>query len=701
MVVFVAAIAVFSWWFWSAGDGSNARTGKKTQDNLASLAPLADARMPERTVQFEDFAGSESCQSCHAAEYRLWKNSTHGRAGGDPREVEIIARFDGKPLRFKDAVVRPRRGAGGKYFFEVNQEGKAPRIVNVDAVVGGGHMIGGGTQSFFTRLPDGSIRFLPFDFIRKESIWFVQLRKDHTWVPIDDGIALDDLAQWEPHRMLGTREGASSCQNCHGSQILLEFDPAKRQYTTRYKTLRINCESCHGPGKRHIGLMTSGNRTALEDIGMEPLETLDKDASLMVCFQCHATKDALKDDFLPGEPLEAYFSLKMPILGSRPFLPDGRVREFAYQLNHLFSDCYVNGSMTCVDCHAPHDQGYRDITGKKLVGKFDNGQCTGCHGSKAINLTAHTRHKPDSEGSLCTSCHMPFLQHRSLGDALVFSRSDHVIPIPRPAFDAMLGIENACQKCHQDKSVARLQQQTNDWYGEIKPHAPMLQRVIRADSLENSAEAIKVLLSPESNHLIGRFAAMVEFIRRYARPDMAQPDQKMLDRLQALAATEDLDTRAFALMALHLTAGNLPEINRFLKQALAGSGEQEMILRRRWALAMDFMGSHYSSKGAFRDAIASHQKALEIYPDDAFAWQNLGSAWQRSGNNHQAIRAYLSALEVDPYRTQLYFRTAQLQDQNGNRPAAIKTLRTLLKYQPDNQQARQILAQLQANPRSR
>ena len=48
--------------------------------------------------------------------------------------------------------------------------------------------------------------------------------------------------------------------------------------------------------------------------------------------------------------------------------------------------------MTCVDCHEPHAQRYRDVNGVALTGRFDNGQCLGCHPSKAepIELTFST-----------------------------------------------------------------------------------------------------------------------------------------------------------------------------------------------------------------------------------------------------------------------------------------------------------------------
>ena len=110
---------------------------------------------------FEDFVGSQACAGCHTTEYRLWQQSTHGQAGGKPGEVEIIAAFDGKPLRFKDAVVTPFVNSQGEYVFVVVQEGQPKTEIKVEATVGGGHMYGGGTQTFFMKSPDGTVLFCP------------------------------------------------------------------------------------------------------------------------------------------------------------------------------------------------------------------------------------------------------------------------------------------------------------------------------------------------------------------------------------------------------------------------------------------------------------------------------------------------------------------------------------------------------------
>ena len=648
------------------------------------------------TITYADFAGSDACAACHAREYNLWKTSTHGQAGGNTDEVKIIARFDGKPLQFKDAVVTPVRDNDGTYRFIVEQDGRPVSNIVVEATVGGGHMYGGGTQTFFMKSPDGTVRFLPFDYIRDEDLWFVQLRKDETWVPISKEISLAaDLANWPPHRILGSMPSFSNCQNCHGSQITINYDAAKKTYNTRYTTLKINCESCHGPGKRHIELVGGANAAELTDIGMEALATVSKDKSLMVCFQCHATKDVIQENYLPGKPMEEHYSIKMPMLGNNPFLVDGRVRSFAYQFNHLFSDCYINGSMTCVDCHEPHGQAYRDVFGKPLIGKFDNGQCTGCHASKAKKPELHSFHKADSPGNLCTSCHMPFLQHQGVGPDLVFARSDHTIPIPRLAFDTQIGIENACMKCHQQESMEWLGDNLKRWYGDLKPHNRFIANLKRAATVTDRDTAAKLLLMPDGNHSAAQMAGLASYVRQHLKP-AAVVDLDVIAKLKSLAEINDADLKSLALTALHIGYDGDPEVRDFLARQLSELGENETAVRNRWGIAADYIGSLFSGKRDFRNAVICYQKSLEVKPDDVITLVNLAGAYRNSGNFSAGISTLETAIRIEPEKASLYFQLAQLYGQSEQIPNAIKALEKGLALDPGNQNARRILEQLQA-----
>src|SRR5690349_12564562 len=85
-------------------------------EQASSPKPVAASQATKTSnPPFEDFVGAEACARCHQREYDLWKSSTHGRAGGLPHETKVIARFDGKPLRFKDATITPTTNQQGGY----------------------------------------------------------------------------------------------------------------------------------------------------------------------------------------------------------------------------------------------------------------------------------------------------------------------------------------------------------------------------------------------------------------------------------------------------------------------------------------------------------------------------------------------------------------------------------------------------------
>lgn len=662
----------------------------------SSPLPFPTTDTTKSAIVFADFMGAEACAPCHAEQYALWKKSPHGNAGGAPEEANVIAPFNGAALQFQDARVIPARKPNGDYVFTVRREGEPEQEIKVAAIVGAGRMHGGGTQSFFMKADDGTLKFLPFDFIREENTWFVQLRANNEWTPASREISLAELANWPPHRILGAEQQHSNCQNCHGSQILVEQDAATRRYLTRYQTLKINCESCHGPGRKHIALMQTENAAQLEEVGMRSLATLSKNEALQICFQCHATKDAMQPGYLPGKNFAEHYAVKFPILGSAPYLPDGRVRHFAYQENHLYSACYLAGSMTCGDCHDPHSQAYRDVWGNALAGRFANEQCTSCHASKARNVERHSHHRAGSPGSLCVSCHMPYLQHPLVGNKLRFARSDHSIPIPRPAFDEQLGIENACSKCHRDQTAAALQTQTEKWHGKLKPHHPQVARFLRAEEASGVAQAAALLLDDEPPHAMAQVTNVSRFVQRYLQPDMSALDADVVARLKRLAMNEDLEVQALALTALHYAAGEEPSVREFLGTQLQAAGAQENALRRRWAIAMDYLGVVWASaRRDYGNAILSHRKALEIFPADEVTLANLALAHQNNGEYEEAVTALRRALQVKPESGSLHAQLAQAYLALQRLPEARAAIAAGLRHEPEHATLQQLAQQFQ------
>jgi len=591
--------------------------------------------------------------------------------------------------------VTPTRNEKGDYVFSIKAEGMPPMEVKILATVGGGHMAGGGTQSFFEEAPDGTVRFLPFDFIRREATWFVQLRRDKTWTPVSRDISFrNDLANWPPNRVLGTLTEFSNCQNCHGSQITVDYDKQTHKYDTRFQTLQINCESCHGPGKRHVEIVSKPGFEKTADIGMQALATLSKDQSLNVCFQCHATKDVIREEqFLSGARLEEFFSLKLPLF-QETYTPDGRVKAFGYQSTQLYSGCYLNGSMTCVDCHDPHSQSYRDIAGHPLEGRFANEQCTSCHASKGLNPEKHSHHRPESPGNNCIGCHMPYLQHKGVGEHLVYTRSDHSIPVPRPAFDQSVGIENACQKCHANRDLAWQQKWITEWWGQIKPHHHAIENAFEAEGVQDPVEARKLLVDPKAGHPMAQMAGLVNYTKRFLHPNMMAPDPALLAALKEFAQSPDLDLKAMALAVLHVNFGDDPAVLSVIQTETKKLGTDEAAVKNRWAIIADYLGGEFGSRGQMDHAISCFQRSLEINPENIVTISHLALAQLRAGNAEKAVATLEAGLKLRPEKAILHFELAQTYAQLKKPSEAIKELEQGLQYAPDDERARSLLERL-------
>lgn len=674
-------------------------------DSGSTWEPWPDGSDP--AVSAADFVGAEACAACHRREYEAWRGSTHGTAGAaPPSPAAVVAPFDGTPLRFADAIVIPRRSAEGGYEFLVRRPGREDERMTVDAVVGKGHMAGGGTQASLEHRADGTWRVLPFDFSVTSGRWFCNTegRGGRGWVPVGRDLRLESCLDWTPRRALGTVPRYTNCQECHGSQIRVSVGRGAPHFDTRFTSLRVNCESCHGPGGRHVRLARAGKLPGRRDIGIASLVGMDRDASLGLCFQCHAFKDALEPGFLPGRRLAEHFSLLSPQVGEAPHHADGRVRTFAYQLGQIASACYLDGGMSCVDCHDPHTQGYRDVWDAPLPGRLDDGQCLDCHAAKAGRPERHTHHPAGSPGSRCVACHMPYLQETEIGHAIPYARSDHTVPVPRPVADSALGIEPACSKCHGNRSVRELQEDVDRWWGRPKPRRPAVRALLAQDTAAGRGTPA-AYLHPAAGDPMARYAGLARLFEGRLDPDVP-PDSAVRGALERVARSGDLDARSLALAALDLTLGGDSAEHARLAALVGGDPAARRETTLRWAQALGWFGDRYRERGRPDSAALVYRRALRVAPedpdlhaglgyarldagdpatalgefraaaglrpDDALLRVNQGLALLRLGRTDQATAAYREALEIDPSEPLAHFNLANAYLRAGDPERAVR-----------------------------
>lgn len=549
---------------------------------LYSSLPTSDVKSVAR-VAFNDFAGAQACRTCHIDAYQDWSKSAHGLAGGVPSPKTVVAPFDGTPIRFADAVVTPKT-IGARYVFEVVVGDAPPVLVDVAGVVGRGLMKGGGTQVYLQRQNDGRVLMLPFDYSVTDKRWFCQAKRGTGWEYIDSDLKIGDC-EWPPWRGLGVT-GGPNCQNCHASQIEVTWQGMRGDYQTKWQSLTIDCESCHGPAKDHVKHHQSKRS------GVDPIPSLvgmtNKD-SLDLCFRCHATKSVTAPGYLAGQDFNEHYAHTHLIDGQLAALDaEGQVRAFAYQEGHLSSPCYSKGAMVCTDCHTAHGLTYQDVLGHPISGWDDDRQCTGCHvGVSALSELHGTQH----QSTRCVSCHMPYRQHPGVGTEVSYARSDHRISTPISWQDGQAIAGQACLNCHDFKGTGARRNALVSVYGQVRGRdarldilkmleaVPLSANYLIADS--SVGDAIK-LFSRSLDWPITRQARVLTSLGRLLLiPGVRMVTSTELQQLTAILMSTPFETKSAGAAVLLVLSDLQPIAGGYFERLLKSIPSQQNLGFRR------------------------------------------------------------------------------------------------------------------------
>ena len=432
------------------------------------------------------WAGSATCQSCHPDHYASWHRTFHRRMTQVATPASVLGAFDGRPVTFAGATMRPVR-EGNDYLFErLDGSGRVADRQNVAFTVGSRRY-----QQYVVKARPGAASGNRY---RVPLLWHIAERR---WIHLNGAFLDADGLPFDGHVGLWN-QNCIFCHNTGPEPGILNFDELgqraargealtgfEARYASRVAEHGIACESCHAPGGEHAARNRNPLRryllhlTGAADPTIVHPARLDHRRAVDVCGQCHGQRipnppqaiaiwNTSGPVYRAGERLRDSAS---PVTIDTPGLPgdpdvfrlrfwgDGTPRLTAYEYQGLTSSrCFLEGSITCGSCHVMHGG---DVNGQ-IEPRMREGRqaCGGCHQAIAANPSSHTHHRAESSGSDCYACHMPKMVY----GVLEIHRT-HRIHNPAPADAARHARPDACTGCHLDRSLVWAASASRAWWG--------------------------------------------------------------------------------------------------------------------------------------------------------------------------------------------------------------------------------------------
>ena len=443
----------------SAYRASSTSATQSFGDFHAAIPPLRPARVsPEGPATKSKqtlglYAGSQSCSKCHQEIFESWSKTGMARMFRNYASENVIGDFEqDNELRGPDGEVLCRMFVeDSRHYFEF-PAGDDTKRFRVDYTIGSKWQ-----QAYATRLPDGRIHVFPVQYNRLHDRWV------NFWEILDDGPSERSIVR-NFHRMQPSTNYQVHCSPCHTSQVQAEGALLAAERIT-FRETGINCEMCHGPSQAHVNAMHAG-RVENNAPATPPLrfDALDHRTYVNVCAQCHMqsgiVQAGLRGEINYSGEQEAFLNPRRQRpyedYSRKAFYKDGRFRETTFIVeSFLRTECFRQGEAHCGHCHDPHPT---DSASNPTSLKFREDRshmCLQCHEAYGRDLTLHTRHAPESEASLCTTCHMP----KIMNSMMFFASTHRIDDIPDAAMTERFGQQespNACLECHQNESTGWL-----------------------------------------------------------------------------------------------------------------------------------------------------------------------------------------------------------------------------------------------------
>ena len=581
------------------------------------------------------------------------------------KDGTVLGDFDNTIFRYAGVESRFSR-RDGKFY--VRTDGADGKLADFEVkYTFGVHPL----QQYLIEFPDGRLQAL--------SIAWDTRAKDQggqRWFHLypDERISHADELHWTGRQ----QNWNFACADCHSTDLRKNYDSAKDTYATRWSEISVGCEACHGPGSRHLA-WAEGSRSEAdaskglmvlldERVGVswhsdstsgQPSRSAprDTDREIEVCAQCHARRTQIAEGYVAGRPFLDHY--RPALLEPRLYHADGQQRDEVYIWGSFLQSRMYRQGVTCADCHDPHSQKLRAP---------GNAVCAQCHASAKYDATAHHFHKSPEAGVACADCHMPRAAYM-----VVDPRRDHRLGVPRPDQTASLGVPNACNGCHADRSPTWAADAVRNWYGRdargfqtyagtlagVESGAPQLGGALASLAQDRSQPNIA---RATALHYLGsqRFAGNRDALKQ------GLGDADPLVRLGALDALVSVSVPERVGLGAPLLGDPVRAVRLAAARMLASAAAQ---LQGQTRTEFERAAGEYEASERYRADRPEHRT-------------NLASFYAELGRHAEAEAEFRSAIAMDRRFVPAYVNLADLLRLQNRDTDAIELLRQGLKAAP-------------------
>lgn len=624
-------------------------------------ASVSSKRQPQisATNPANSYVDAAVCAKCHAGIAASYRKTGMGRsfARWHPENARAFA----KPFHQKAGdsyyAMITRDGKRYQRRWQIGFDGKETNVDErpVDFIIGSGNH----AQTFLHLTSRNTLQVLPLS-------WYAE--KGGYW---DMSPGYD-----QPDNPGSVRPVHYECLFCHDAypKIPPQLEHSANAEMTFPEPLPegIDCQRCHGPGQRHVDLVSSG--APLEKIRAAIInpKRLDPDREIEVCMQCHLETTSLElphairrfgrgpFSYVPGQPL-GDFQIQFDRKGGM----NGRfeIAHEAYRLRE--SQCFIKsgGKLRCTTCHDPHD-----IPRGAAATTHYNAVCQQCHAA----MTAGTRASaPHVAGADCVSCHMP---KRRTDDVVHVVMTDHLIQRQKPEGDLV------APKPEVIESPATA------YHGEVVAYYPPL-----ADTSENQLYLADAQVRDQRNLQDGlsRLASLLERYHPqqaafYAELGLAYGAAgdyaKGLPYFEEAARREPTGYRLLQLGNAQMEAHQFAQAEQTLRRAAALSSDE--------AVAWGTLGWVLWQEDKGQEAHADLERAVALDPDLPELHNNLASVEWGAGDQAGAEQQFREALRIQPGIAEWRLNLARVLATRGELPEARFQFEQAIRLKPDLAEAR-------------